>query len=91
MSAPVEAWADNALLAFDGRVLEVFGFPGGAQSQRFHVWNLRLGVEGPDGEGRYSVAISPQLGSGGVRLDVSGARWPAVGPLLEWVRAALPA
>jgi hypothetical protein len=41
-----EVWADEILLTFDGRVLEIFGFPG-ATSMRFHVRNMELAIENP--------------------------------------------
>ena len=36
MIANDEAWADECLLSFDGRILEVFGYPG-QDSYRYHA------------------------------------------------------
>ena len=84
-----EVWAGESLLAFDGRVLEVFGFPG-AVSMRFHVRNLRLSVSGPDGGGTHWVLVQASHGSGGCNLQVAADQWPGVGPFLERVFAAMP-
>ena len=85
-----EVWADDVLLCFDGRVIEVFGFPG-EESVRFHVRNVDLSVDGPDRKNRHSVLIKPaSRGSGGVQLEVPEDDWPTVGPFLERVMAALP-
>jgi hypothetical protein len=86
-----EAWTDTCLLAFDGRVLEVFGFPGGEQSLRFHVANLDLTLSGPDRDGSLDATLMPLRGGGGLRLQVSAARRPAVEPLLERVSTAIVA
>ena len=93
MSAPgtlEEAWADDCLLCFDGRVLEVFGFPG-SESIRFHVANLDLDVSGPDRNGRYDLMLKPVRGGGGCMLQVGTGSWPAVAPLVAGVAAAAEA
>jgi hypothetical protein len=40
-------WIGGPLVAFDGRVVEVFGFSGSA-SLRFHVRNVEIEVQDPD-------------------------------------------
>ena len=84
-----EIWADDILLTFDGRVLEVFGFPG-QESYRFHVKNMELSIDGPDKKGRYRATATSARGSGGCALEVPEADWPAVGPFLDRVLAAMP-
>ncbi|HEX8122586.1 MAG TPA: hypothetical protein VF549_15105 [Solirubrobacteraceae bacterium] len=84
-----EVWADDILLTFDGRVVEVFGFPG-SESIRFHVLNLDLASDGPDRKGRYSVTLEPASRGGGCQLDVPEEDWVAVGPFLDRVLAAMP-
>jgi hypothetical protein len=85
-----EVWADDILLTFDGRVVEVFGFPG-ATSLRFHVLNLELAAEGPDRKGRYTVQLGPASHGGGCHVEVPEADWPEVAPFLDRVLAAMPA
>ena len=85
-----EVWAGDSLLAFDGRVLEVFGFMG-SESLRFHVRNVELSIDEPDRRGRRSVRIRPAArGSGGCQLEVDEDDWRAVGPFLDRVLAAIP-
>jgi hypothetical protein len=85
-----EVWAGDSLLAFDGRVVEVFGFSG-SESIRFHVRNVELEVGEPDRKGRRSVRIKPaSRGSGGCMFEVSEEDWPSVGPFLDRVLAAIP-
>jgi hypothetical protein len=84
-----EVWAGKVLLAFDGRVLEVFGFTG-AESVRFHVRNMELSVDGPDSKGTYWVLVKPASAGGGVQLQVPQEDWAAVGPFLDAVLAAVP-
>ena len=85
-----EAWAGHSLLAFDGRVLEVFGFPG-SQSVRFHARNMELDIGEPDRKGTRLVTLKAAVrGAGGIALSVDEADWPHVGPLLDRVLAAMP-
>jgi hypothetical protein len=85
-----EAWVGDSLLAFDGRVLEVFGFPG-SQSVRFHVRNMELDIGEPDRNGARLVTLKAAVrGAGGVAVSVGEADWPHVGPLLDRVLAAMP-
>ena len=84
-----EVWADDVLLTFDGRVVEVFGFSG-SESIRFHVLNLELAVEGPDRKGRHTLRIEPAMRGGGCHVPVPEADWPAVAPFVDRVLAAMP-
>ena len=84
-----EVWAGDVLLTFDGRVFEVFGFPG-QESYRFHVKNMKLSVDGPDRKGRYRVAAMSAKGSGGCALEVGGEDWPQVEPFVDRVLGAMP-
>jgi hypothetical protein len=84
-----EVWADDILLTFDGRVLEVFGFPDAA-SMRFHVRNMELAVEEADRKGRRTVTVKPAMRGGGCAFDVPEGDWPAVGAFLDRVLALIP-
>ena len=84
-----EVWADDILLAFDGRVLEVFGFPG-ATSMRFHVRNMELAVDEPDRTGNRSVTVKPAMRGGGCSFAVPEGDWEAVGAFLDRVLASIP-
>ena len=85
-----EVWAGDSLLAFDGRVLEVFGFMGTA-NVRFHVRNVDIEIADPDRKGRRSVRVKPaSRGSGGLQLEVEEGDWAAVGSFLDRVIAAIP-
>jgi hypothetical protein len=85
-----EVWAGDSLLAFNGRVLEVFGFRG-SESMRFHVRNVELSVDEPDRKRRRSVLIKPaSKGSGGCMFEVEEEDWASVGPFLDRVLAAIP-
>lgn len=85
-----EVWADDSLLVFDGRVLEVFGFPGEANI-RFHVSNMDVEVRDPNRKGARMVTLKPATrGAGGVTFEVAEADWPQVGPLLDRVLEAMP-
>ena len=84
-----EVWAGDVLLTFDGRVLEIFGFPG-QESYRFHVKNMELTAEGPDKKGRYRATAMSAKGSGGCSLEVGADDWPQVGPFLDRVLDAMP-
>jgi hypothetical protein len=85
-----EVWADDVLLVFDGRVVEVFGCPG-SESIRFHVRNLDLAVDGPDRKGRYALQLAPATRGGGCSVPVPEEDWAEVGPFVERVLAAMPA
>jgi hypothetical protein len=85
-----EVWADQILLTFDGRVVEVFGFPG-SESIRFHVLNLDLSFDGPDRKGRHALLLKPASHGGGCQFDVPAEDWPQVEPFLDRVLGAMPA
>ena len=82
-------WADGVLFTFDGRVLEVFGFPG-SQSMRFHVLNLTVELDEPDRKGRRWLRLKPVNGGGGLMMEVPEQDWPVLGPFLDQVWAAIP-
>jgi hypothetical protein len=85
----IEVWADDVLLAFDGRVLEVFGFPG-SESIRFHIRNLDLEVDGPDRKGRHNVKLATATRGGGCHIPVPEEDWPPVSEFVDEVLAAMP-
>jgi hypothetical protein len=85
-----EVWLGDSLLAFDGRVLEVFGFSG-SESLRFHVRNIEITVEDPDRKGRRWLRVKPaSKGSGGCMFEVAPEDWPPLAPFIDRVMAAIP-
>lgn len=85
-----EVWIDDVLLAFDGTVVELFGFPGAA-SFRFHVKNLVLEVGEPNRKGRRALQFDPATKySSGARMDIPAEDWPNVEPVLTEILAAMP-
>ena len=85
-----EAWAGDNLLAFDGRVLEVFGHPADP-SARFHAAALQLELGEPDRKGRRDLLLrATARHSGGLMLSIPPEDWAAVEPLLDAVLAAMP-
>jgi hypothetical protein len=84
-----EVWAGDTLVVFDGRVVELFGFPG-RESARFHVRNMELEIGEPNRNGRRGVTIKPASRGGGYMLEVDERDWAEVGPLLDRVLAAIP-
>ncbi len=78
------------VLAFDGRVVEVF-FEHGSSS-RFHVLMLTIDVRGPDRKDRYAVDLAPrERGRGAVRLLVTADTYAMLGPVIAEVGSALQA
>ena len=91
MSAePEEVWIGDTLVAFDGRVVEVFGFRG-SESLRFHVRNLDLEVGEPDRKARRALTLKPaSRGSGGCMFEVEEDDWQQVGPLVDRIYEGIP-
>ena len=79
----VEAWAGTTGVAFDGRVVEVFGF---SDSHRYHLREVEVEVADPDRKGRRRVLIG--RGGGGAGLRVEAADWPAMEGVLQRLSAA---
>ncbi len=78
------------VLAFDGRVVEVFYEHG--TSSRLHVLMLTIDVRGPDRKDRYVVDMAPrERGHGAVRLVVTTDTYAMLGPVIAEVGAALQA
>ena len=85
-----EVWVADNLLAFDGRVLELFGHPA-SPSARYHVENLELTVGDPDRNNRRMVTIKAATRmSGSTALTVPPDDWPAFESFLDRVFAAMP-
>lgn len=74
----------EVVLAFDGRVLELFQWRT-ADPQRLHALLLHVHAEEPDRKGRRAVHLTTRPGGrgGGVRLSVRGEDWTRVQPVLE--------
>jgi hypothetical protein len=87
MVANDEIWAGECLLSFDGRVLEVFGYPS-QDSYRYHAANLRIEVGDPDRKGKRTVQLTPRTKGVGCALGISTEDWARAAPLLERVQAA---
>jgi hypothetical protein len=87
LTAMDEVDAGDLLIAFDGRVLELFNTMDGT-SKRYHVRRFALTLEGPNDKGRLRGYIKPSVGSGESRFRVDGAEVPAALELLEGVKAA---
>jgi hypothetical protein len=84
-----ETWIDGTLFAFDGRVVEAFGFPGEGDL-RYHVRNLKLTVDAPDAKGRRTIVLRPwSTGAGSMSMHVSADAWPAAEPFLDHVASAI--
>ena len=74
----VEAWAGKTGVAFDGRVVEVFGF---SDTERYHVREVEVKVADPDRKDRRDILIG--RGGGGVGFKVEAADWPAMEGVLQ--------
>lgn len=81
-----EAAADKAILAFDGRVLEVFNYKT-ESSHRFHV--ARMSVSLRKGLGKMILKLKHEVGGAGVYLDVKSAQQPAVEELVAALEEAI--
>jgi hypothetical protein len=63
-----EVEVDGQIIAFDGRVLEIF--EGMLQTQvRCHVKQTKVQIEGPDKKSSYRVIVTTPKGSTQLRLD----------------------
>ena len=87
---PAEVSVGGTLVVFDGRVVELFGFPSSHGDKRFHVRNMELEIGEANRKGRRRVTIKSQSYSGGCTLEVDETDWSQLGPLLDQVRAAMP-
>lgn len=84
-----EIWVKNILLAFDGRVVEVFGFAS-SESIRFHIANLSVNVDDPDRKGRRMVQLKPATRGGGCAFQVETQEWAELAPFLDNITRAMP-
>lgn len=82
MVANDEVWVGDSLLAFDGRVLEVFGYQG-QDSFRYHTRNLVIDIGEPDKKGKRMVQLKPRTKGVGCALAISTEDWPHAAQLLE--------
>ena len=73
-----EAWAGTTGVAFDGRVVEVFGF---SDAMRFHLREVEVDADEPDRKGRRTVKIG--RGRGGAMFNVDASDWPAMEGVLQ--------
>ena len=78
------------ILAFDGRVLEIFGHLGSSNGAlRWHVGDLAVSVGGPDRKGRYAVEFKLASSHVARLLQIQGDEWPACEPFLRRVQEAV--
>jgi len=81
----IEARSGDNLVAFDGRVLELFGF---SDPHRYHVSNLRIKVDDPDRKGRVPISIGHASKRGGAMFGVEPEDWPGVKAVVDRAAAA---
>jgi hypothetical protein len=80
-----EVEVDGQIIAFDGRVLEIF--EGMLQTQvRCHVKQMKLQLEGPDKKGSYRVIVTTPKGST-FQLRLDEADLSSAKPILDAVIA----
>ncbi|HKJ37037.1 MAG TPA: hypothetical protein VKA36_10755 [Solirubrobacterales bacterium] len=82
-----EAWFDDNCLAFDGRVVEMFGFP---EVKRWHVRAFGHELNGPDRKGNYMLRVGRMRKGkikGGGLAGVKAEAWPAVEDVLRRIEA----
>jgi hypothetical protein len=86
-----EVGTQERVWAFDGRVLELFNFPGEAGGARFHTALMALEVSGPiDSEGRMKIVLRYfREKRGGISEIVEAEDYARLHPLLERVHGAL--
>jgi hypothetical protein len=69
--------------------VEAFGFPGEGDL-RYHIRNLKLTVDPPDGKGRRTIHLRPwSTAAGSMALHVSAESWPQAAPFLDSVSTAI--
>jgi len=80
-----------SLVAFDGRVVELFTFRS-AEANRLHISLMAVEVNGPDKRGNVEVWFTggPNRKGGGFRLTVPPGAWPQVQPIVDAAGAAIP-
>jgi len=76
----VEARTGDTLVAFDGRVMELFGF---SDPHRYHVSDLKIKVDGPDRKGRVAITIGRASARGGAGFGAAPEDWPALKSVLD--------
>jgi hypothetical protein len=81
----------NHILAFDGRVLEIFGqLAGSGANRRWHVRDLAVSIEGPDRKGRHAVQFKvASSNTGRCRLEIEDDEWTFAEPFLRRVQEAV--
>ncbi len=86
-----EVWTRERVWAFDGRVLELFNFPGEAGGARFHTALMALEVSGPvDRQGRMRIELRYfREKRGGITDHVDAEDYARLHPLLERVHSSL--
>jgi hypothetical protein len=85
--------AGDCIIAFDGRVLEVFSHfhpisDFDVDSMRVHVKQLSVTVSGPDRKGRRKVRFAGKSRFGFTLANLEDAQWSSLPPLLDALKAA---
>lgn len=74
---------DGHVLTFDGRVLEVFNYPGEG-TKRFHVRAMKVSRKGPDRKGRVTVRVdNANAAAGIVVFRIMPGELPVAEPFLD--------
>ena len=79
----LEAWAGKIGVAFDGRVVEVFGF---SDAERYHLREVEVEVAEPNRKGHRNVMIGRARGGSGFKVEAPD--WPAMEGVLQRVSEA---
>jgi hypothetical protein len=74
------------ILAFDGRVIELFQGRGEG-SIRLHVREVTVATSGPGKNGRWEATVET-IHRGGFKLSVEAPLWPQLEPLIRKLAAA---
>jgi hypothetical protein len=77
-----EAWTGKYGAAFDGRVVEIFGY---SDAHRYHLREVEVDVSDPDRKGQRRVRIGRS--GGGPQFKVGADDWPAWANLLGRIAA----
>jgi hypothetical protein len=72
----------HRIIAFDGRVLEIFG----GSDRRFHVRLLSVAVSRPDKRGNRNIVLTQTQTDHYLTVDEPG--WEQLQPLLEALKSA---
>ena len=81
---------ERRLVAWDGRILEVFGALKASGSRRFHPSVTELRIEGPDNKGRVTVTMNWHDAVTTI-MQVEAEEWTRLRPIFDEFAAAINA